>query len=129
MRVKDLPHQPLVIVEPGASLAEVARRMSLHDADSVAVMEEGHLVGIVTERNLVNAIADFVHPGAVSAKVLMAVDPATVTPDEDVTTAAAKMVALGVRHLAIVDERGLPVGLLSARHLAMALDRGAAPPD
>jgi CBS domain-containing protein len=129
MRVKDLPPQPLVVVDPGTSLAEVARRMRRHDADSVAVMDEGRLVGIVTERNLVGAIADLVNPGQVSARVLMAADPATVTADEDVAMVAAKMVALGVRHLTVVDEQGLPVGLLSARNLAMALDRGGAPSD
>jgi CBS domain-containing protein len=129
MRVKDLPPQPLVVVDPGTSLAEVARRMRRHDTDSVAVMDEGRLVGIVTERNLVGAIADLVDPGQVSAKVLMAADPATVTADEDVAMVAAKMVALGVRHLTVVDDQGLPVGLVSARNLAMALDRGGAPSD
>lgn len=129
MRVKDLPPQPLVVVDPGTSLAEVARRMRRHDSDSVAVMDEGRLVGIVTERNLVGAIADLVNPGQVSARVLMAADPATVTADEDVAMVAAKMVALGVRHLIVVDRQGLPVGLLSARNLAMALDRGGAPSD
>jgi|SRR5215472_17332433 len=129
MRVKDLLPQPLVIVDPGTSLAEVARRMRLHDADAVAVLEDGRLLGIVTERNLVGAIADFVDPAKVSARVLMAADPATVTADEDVAVVAAKMVALGVRHLTVVDEDGLPVGLLSARNLAMALDRDAAPSD
>jgi CBS domain-containing protein len=129
MRVKDLPPQPLVVVDPGTSLAEVARRMRRHDTDSVAVMDEGRLVGIVTERNLVGAIADLVDPGQVSARVLMAADPATVTADEDVAMVAAKMVALGVRHLTVVDEQGLPVGLVSARNLAMALDRGGARSD
>jgi len=129
MRVKDLPPQPLVAVDPGTSLAEVARLMRRHDADAVAVMDEGRLLGIVTERNMVSAIADFVDPGQVSATVLMAADPATVTADEDVAMVAAKMVALGVRHLTVTNEQGLPVGLLSARHLAMALDRDAAPSD
>ena len=103
--------------------------MRRHDSDSVAVMDEGRLVGIVTERNLVGAIADLVNPGQVSARVLMTADPATVTADEDVAMVAAKMVALGVRHLIVVDRQGLPVGLLSARNLAMALDRGGAPSD
>jgi len=129
MKVKDLLPQPLVIVDPGASLAEVARRMRLNDADAVAVLEEGRLLGILTERNLVGAIADFVDPGKVSARVLMAADPATVSTDEEVAVVAARMVALGVRHLTVVDERGLPLGILSARSLALALDRGAAPSD
>jgi CBS domain-containing protein len=126
MRVRDLPPQALIAVDPETSLAEVARRMRLHDTDSVAVMAEGRLLGIITERNLVGAIADGVDPEQVNADVLMAADPATIAADEDVTMVAVKMVALGVRHLTVVDEEKRPVGLLSARNLVVVLDRSAA---
>jgi CBS domain-containing protein len=129
MRVRDLPPQALIAVDPETSLAEVARRMRVHDTDSVAVMEEGRLLGIVTERNLVGAIADGVDPERVNADVVMAADPATITADEDVTMVAVKMVALGVRHLTVLDEEKRPVGLLSARHLVAVLDRRAASAD
>jgi CBS domain-containing protein len=129
MRVRDLPPQALIAVDPETSLAEVARRMRLHDADSVAVMAEGRLLGIITERNLVGAIADGVDPEQVSADVVMAADPATITADEDVTMVAVKMVALGVRHLTVLDEKQRPVGLLSARSLVAVLDRSTASAD
>lgn len=129
MRVRDLPPQALIAVNPETSLAEVARRMRLHDTDSVVVMAEGRLLGIVTERNLVGAIADGVDPEQVSADVVMAADPATITADEDLAMVAAKMVALGVRHLTVVDEERRPVGLLSARNLVVVLDRSAASTD
>lgn len=129
MRVRDLPPRALVAVDPETSLAEVARRMRLHDTDSVAVMAEGRLLGIVTERNLVGAIADGVDPEQVHADVVMAADPATITADEDVTMVAVKMVALGVRHLTVLDEEKRPVGLLSARDLVVVLDRSAASAD
>ena len=126
MRVRDLPPQALIAVDPETSVAEVARRMRLHDTDSVAVMAEGRLLGIITERNLIGAVADGVDPEQVNAGVLMAADPATIAADEDVTMVAVKMVALGVRHLAVVDEEKRPVGLLSARNLVVVLDRSAA---
>jgi CBS domain-containing protein len=126
MRVRDLPPQALIAVDPETSVAEVARRMRLHDTDSVAVMSEGRLLGIITERNLVGAIADGVDPERVNADVLMAAEPATIAADEDVTMVAVKMVALGVRHLTVVDQDRRPVGLLSARNLVVVLDRSAA---
>ncbi|TMC02442.1 MAG: CBS domain-containing protein [Chloroflexi bacterium] len=126
MRVRDLPPQALIAVDPDTSLAEVARRMRLHDTDSVAVMAEGRLLGIITERNLVGAIADGVDPEQVSADVVMTAGPATIAADEDVTMVAVKMVALGVRHLTVVDEERRPIGLLSARNLVVVLDRSAA---
>jgi CBS domain-containing protein len=129
MRVRELPPQPLIVVEPETSIAEVARRMRHDDADSVVVMVKGRLLGIVTERNLVAAVADGIDPRQVSADVIMAADPATITADEDVAMVAVKMVALGVRHLTVVDERGQPVGLLSARSLVRVLDPSAASSD
>ena len=124
MKVRDLPPGRLISVEPDATLAEVARRMRLDDCDSVAVMAEKRLLGIITERDLVRAIADGVNPQQARADVFMSADPATVTADEDVSVVAVKMMALGIRHLPVVDDEGFPIGLLSARDLVAVLDRG-----
>ncbi len=123
MRVADLPPGRLLSVSPQARLTDVARQMRLEDSDAVAVMESGQLVGIVTERDLVRAIADGVDPRQVNAAVIMSANPATVTEDEDVNVVAMKMMRLGIRHLPVVDEEGTPIGLLSARNLVAALDR------
>ena len=124
MKVKDLPPGHLHSVDPRTSLADVARMMRRQDADSVAVMSEGKLVGIVTERDLVRAIADGVNPQHTAAEIIMSADPATVSADEDVDVVAVKMVALGIRHLPVVDENGTPIGLVSAGDLIAVLERG-----
>lgn len=123
MKVKDLPPGRLLSVDPQTKVAEVAREMRGNDADSVAVMEDGVLVGIITERDLVRAIADGVNPTQTNASVIMTADPATVTADEDVSIVALKMMRLGVRHLPVVDGNGKPLGLVSARNLVAVLDR------
>ena len=124
MKVKDVPPGRLLSVGPDSSLAEIARRMRADDCDSVAVMAEGRLLGIITERDLVRAIADGVDPQQARADVFMSADPATVTADEDVSMVAVKMMALGIRHLPVVDDDGSPIGLISARDLVAVLDRG-----
>jgi len=124
VKVKDVPPGRLQSVGPDSSLADVARRMRLNDCDSVAVMTEKRLLGIITERDLVRAIAEGVDPEQVRADVFMSADPATVTADEDVSVVAVKMMALGIRHLPVVDAKGTPVGLISARDLVAVLDRG-----
>jgi CBS domain-containing protein len=124
VKVKDVPPGPLRSVGPDSSLADVARRMRLDDCDSVAVMTDKRLLGIITERDLVRAIADGVDPKQVRADVFMSADPATVTADEDVSVVAVKMMALGIRHLPVLDAKGTPIGLISARDLVAVLDRG-----
>ena len=123
MRVRDLPPGRLLSVSPAARIADIARQMRVEDSDSVAVMEHGRLVGIVTERDLVRAIAEGVDPKQVSASVIMSANPATVAADEEVSVVALKMMRLGIRHLPVVDDEGTPIGLLSARNLMGALDR------
>ena len=125
MKVRDLPPGDLLSVDPQTTIGEVARQMRKGDADSVAVMSEGKLVGIITERDLVRAIADGVDPKEAKAEVVMTADPATVDADEDVAVVAVKMMRLGVRHLPVVNKAGKPVGLVSARNLVAILDKGA----
>jgi len=124
MKVRDVPHERLVSVTPDLSLAEVARRMRKEDSDSLAIMDAKRLVGIITETDLVRAIADGVDPDEARADMFMSADPATVTADEDVSVVAVKMMALGIRHLPVVDDKGNPVGLISARDLVKFLDSG-----
>ena len=125
MKVRDLPPGPLLSVEPETPLAQVARQMRTADSDCVAVMFEGRLAGIITERDLVRAIADGIDPQEVRADVVMTADPATVDADEEVSMVAVKMMRLGIRHLPVVNKAGKPVGLVSARNLVAVLDRGA----
>jgi CBS domain-containing protein len=125
VKVRDLPPGPLLSVDPETTIADVARQMRTGDSDSVAVMSEGRLVGIITERDLVRAIADGVDPQQARADVVMTADPATVDADEDVAVVAVKMMRLGVRHLPVVNKAGKPVGLVSARNLVAILDRSA----
>jgi CBS domain-containing protein len=122
MRVSDLAVNPLLAVEPETSLADVARRMRLEDCGSAAVMQQGRLLGIVTERDLVQAIADGIDPQATTAGRFMSADPTTASPGDDVAVVAMRMIALGIRHLPVVDAAGAPIGMLSARGLAAALE-------
>ena len=123
MRVSELPPGRLLTVEPQTNLADVARVMRREDADAVVVLSDGELAGIITERDLVRAIADGVNPKQATAGVVMTGDPATVALDEDVSVVALKMMSRGVRHLPVVDGDGKPIGLVSARNLVAVLDR------
>ncbi len=123
MKVSELPPGRLFSVRPQTKLAEVAREMRQEDIDSVAVMDDGRLLGIITERDLVRAIADGIDPKQATASVVMSSNPATVGTEEDISVVALKMMRLGIRHLPVVDAMGKPVGLLSARNLVAVLDR------
>ena len=122
MHVSDLPINALLAVAPDVSLSDVARQMRLEDCGSAAVMRDGRLLGIITERDLVQAIADGINPRETTAALFMSADPTTASPGDDVAVVAMRMIALGIRHLPVVDAAGRPIGMLSARGLASALE-------
>ncbi|HZD68041.1 MAG TPA: CBS domain-containing protein [Actinomycetes bacterium] len=116
MRVKDLYRAVAVTVDAGQSLASAARRMLAHDIGSLAVLEDGQLAGIVTERDLARAVADDADMAVTPVGYYVSLAPASAAPDEDAEAVAGRMLELGVRHLPVVDH-GEVIGMLSVRDL------------
>jgi CBS domain-containing protein len=116
MKVSDLQHHELFTAQAEESLDVAADRMSWHQVGALPVLEGQHLVGIITERDVVAAIADGADPATTRVADYMTDRPVTVGSDEDVQVAARRMAELGVRHLPVVDG-GRLVGVLSMRDL------------
>jgi CBS domain-containing protein len=57
MQVRNLMKQPVVTVAPDQSVREAARRMQQHTIGSVVVTEGDRLAGILTERDILHAVA------------------------------------------------------------------------
>lgn len=116
LSVADLTRPGVPAAEPDDRLADVARRMRDDRVGAVVVMASGRLVGIITERDLLRAVADGVDPEGASASDRMTPEPRVIDRDDLATKAAERMIELGVRHLPVVDD-GAVVGVISARDL------------
>jgi CBS domain-containing protein len=101
-------------LEPATSLVDAARRMHERRVGAVVVLDGQRLVGIVTERDVLRAVATGAIGGSVSDA--MTRGPDTIGPDESAGQAAALMIHGGFRHLPVVDG-GDVVGMLSIRDL------------
>ncbi len=101
-------------LDPAASLLDAARRMHERRVGAVVVTEGDRLVGIVTERDVLRAVAT----GSVEGTVgdAMTHTPDTIGPEESAGQAAALMIHGGFRHLPVVDGAAV-VGMLSIRDL------------
>lgn len=116
MLVSERCHHVLITTEPDDTLLAGAERMHWYQIGALSVYEQHRLVGIVTERDIVAALAEGADPKTTRVADYMTELPVTVSPDEDVTVAASRMAELGVRHLPVVDGHQL-VGMLSMRDL------------
>jgi CBS domain-containing protein len=115
MKITGLYAQHIITAEKSDTLQDVASRLSDHDIGALPVMENGRLIGIVSERDLVRAIAQGDSPQT-SIAARMTVGAAWIAPDADSHEVAHKMLALGIRHLPVV-EMGRVLGMISARDL------------
>jgi CBS domain-containing protein len=116
-----------VEVAPEDTLGEVAERMTALDMGAVAVKDFGRLIGILTERDLLRAMAARVHSSDARVREWMTADPVTVAAELDAEDAAEMMIAHGFRHLPVVDASGAVVGVVSLRRVAAAMQAAADP--
>ena len=113
----DVMRAEWIEVAPEDTLGEVAERMTELNMGAVAVLDFGRLIGILTERDLIKAMAARGHSSEARVREWMTGDPITATVDTDVDEAAHVMVEHGFRHLPVLDEQGRLVGLVSLRRV------------
>lgn len=113
--VGEIMTRDVLAVEPATTLADAARRMHERRVGAVVVLDEHQrLVGIVTERDVLRAVATDSVDGPVSAVMTSA--PETIEPDEPAGQAAVLMIHGGFRHLPVA-QAGAVVGMISIRDL------------
>jgi CBS domain-containing protein len=122
---RDHMSRDLLSVSPGDSLSEVAQRMVDRDVGAVLVMDGSELSGILTERDVLRAVAAGIEERTVVSD-WMTRDPDTLSPDDTTQQAAVLMIHGGFRHLPLMDGSDV-VGMLSIRDLMRVVLDNAAP--
>jgi CBS domain-containing protein len=115
----------LLTVAPGDALGEVAKRMVDRDVGAVIVLEGGALAGILTERDVLRAVAAGIQDDTIVSD-WMTRDPETMGPDDTTEHAAVLMIHGGFRHMPLVEGDEV-VGMLSIRDLMRVVLDNAAP--
>jgi CBS domain-containing protein len=110
----------LIEVAPEDTLGEVAERMSGANVGAVVVKDYGRLIGILTERDMLKAMAARVHTSEARVRQWMTESPITASAQTDVEEAARTMLENGFRHLPVLDESGQVAGIASLRRVVAA---------
>jgi CBS domain-containing protein len=113
--VSDHMSQDLLTVAAGDRLGEAAKRMVARGVGAVLVMEGERLEGILTERDLMRAVATGYSDDA-QVRDWMTRQPETVEASDATDHAASLMIHGGFRHLPVVDQ-GRVAGIISIRDL------------
>lgn len=122
-RVNDIMTRDVLSVTPEQTVAVAALMMQERDAHSVAVEEDGKLVGVLTEGDI--AVQAIVISPDTRIRDVMEDRVERCYDDEDAEEAARQMTALGVRRLAVVDRQNRMLGFVT---LSAAVRTPAVPP-
>ena len=119
MRISDIMTEAAVTDRPGDDLEQAARKMWKQQTGSLLVLEGDELLGIVTERDILKAVANGV-PMDTPISEVMSKDLLTTYPGMSLREAASIMTEKWIRHLPVLDG-GKLVGIVSQRDLAGVL--------
>jgi CBS domain-containing protein len=124
MKVNEIMTPAPCCASPATSIAEVAELMRDNDCGSVPIVDDGCLVGIVTDRDLaIRALADG-KSGETRVNEVMTSVPCCSSPDDEVDTVEKLMATNQVRRVPIVDADGRCVGIVAQADLARAAANG-----
>jgi CBS domain-containing protein len=106
-------------IEADQSVLDAARFMMEHNIGALPVMRNGELVGIVSERDIMNRVVAVGRmPGTTRISEIMTANPKSISVDESVENSLLLMREFGFRHLPITDGKQLK-GLVSLRDLLL----------
>jgi CBS domain-containing protein len=114
--VRELMGRSTVVADPRQSLVNAAAEMRSHRTSVLAVLDGQAIVGVITERDFMRAIADGRDPAATHVSEYMTHDPRTIEAGKRAAEAATLMITHHVRHIPVT-EGGRLIGFLSARDL------------
>jgi CBS domain-containing protein len=113
-------------LDSSSTIAEAARAMRDGDFGAVIVTEGDSVHGIVTDRDIVvRAIADGRDPDSTQLGAVTSEELETLSPDDSIDDAVAKVRAADVRRLPVVED-GRAVGIVSLGDLAVERDSDSA---
>jgi CBS domain-containing protein len=127
--VEDLMVRDVLTVGPSDTIGEAAEKMHASNVGAVVVVEDMvRIVGIVTERDLVRAVAQRVRAAEARVRQWMTPDPVTIEPEMPIEDAAQVMFDNNFRHLPVVKD-GRPLGIVSLRLLSRWAFESVRPPN
>jgi CBS domain-containing protein len=116
MAIAAIMHKQLITATPDETVATAAQRMREHRLGAVLVLEGKKLAGVFSERDLLmRVVAEGKDPRVTTVGEVATPNPVTVKASAEIEVCYQIIKERGFRHLPVVDDAGVPVGIISAR--------------
>ena len=115
MKVKEAMHKGVDWVGPDTHLTDLARLMRKHDIGAIPIGENDHLIGMVTDRDIVckGLANDGFNASRTTARDVMTPSIHCCREDDDLAKAVRHMEQLKVRRLPVINKSKRMVGILA----------------
>lgn len=121
-KVKDVMNREFHVIPAKATVADAAKMMDELDVGMLPVVEEGRLLGTVTDRDItVRVVSRAKNPAKTAVSEAMTPNAVCLSEDEDVEQAAKLMERKKVRRLLVADKERRPSGIVSLGDLALGV--------
>jgi CBS domain-containing protein len=120
-RAVTVGHQPLVTIPADATLFDAAGLLHSDSIGALAVEGRGGLIGVIGERDIVDAVARRVDLDTARVADHLSSPVVAARPTDTVLEVALQMLDAGTRHLPLVDDLDRPRGMVSLRDLLRPL--------
>ncbi len=117
IKVQDIMSKPPITINHNSTLKEAAKLMIEKRIGFLIVLKEGKLYGVISERDILKAIAEGKDPSNTMVDNYCSKNIITVKQSDTINTAAKLMRMNKIRHLVVIDDYHNPVGTLSIRDL------------
>jgi len=109
-------HDILVTAKPDEKVIDAVEKMAKYKVGSVVIIGNGKVLGIITERDIINLVASKKDLNE-KLELHMTKNPITIYFDENLGKAIQVMKEKNIRHLPVVNKEGNLVGMISARDI------------
>jgi CBS domain-containing protein len=125
MQVRDGMTTNVLVVKTGDTLRDIAQKMAERHVGSAVVDNPDRAApGILTERDLVEAMGAGADPDSATVADYHSANVITAGPDWSLEDAASTMLDKGIRHLVVMDDEGQVNGIVSMRDIVRGLTKG-----
>ena len=120
--VKDIMTKIIISVNTETTVFQVAKMMEQSGIGAVLVKKDGHLNGIITDRDYATKIVSHNLSSDTSVETVMSSPLVTINYDESISAAAHRMTTKKIRKLAVTDNGNI-VGLVTSTDLVTQLSK------
>jgi CBS domain-containing protein len=120
--VEDVMTKAIISVTHETTVFQVAKMMEQSGIGAVLVKKNGHLSGIITDRDYATKIVAHNLPSDTPVEQIMSSPLITINFDESISAAADRMTSKKIRKLAVTDNGNI-IGLITSTDLVTQLSK------